>query len=73
MTELQPTAVELRGSKKRSQVLPRKRIVAIAVILLMIAGAAGLTAMIAYRASVNPVIITPATLPPETDDIIADN
>jgi hypothetical protein len=39
----------------------------------MIAGAAGLTAMIAYRASIDPVIIQPATLPPETDDIIVDD
>ena len=73
MTELQPTAIELRGSKNRSKRLPRKRIIAAAAILLMIAGAAGLTAMIAYRASIDPVIIQPATLPPETDDIIVDD
>ncbi len=73
MTELQPTAIELRGSKSRNRRLPRKRIIAAAVIILMIAGAAGLTAMIAYRASIDPVIIQPATLPPETDDIIVDD
>ena len=73
MTELQPTAIELRGSKNRSNRLPRKRIIAVVAILLMIAGAAGLTAMIAYRASIDPVIIQPATLPPETDDIIVDD
>ena len=73
MTELQPTAIELRGSKHRNRRLPRKRIIAAAVIILMIAGAAGLTAMIAYRASIDPVIIQPATLPPETDDIIVDD
>lgn len=73
MTELQPTAIELRGSKNRNRRLPRKRIIAAAVIILMIAGAAGLTAMIAYRASIDPVIIQPATLPPETDDILVDD
>lgn len=73
MTELQPTAIELRGSKNQNRRLPRKRIIAAAVIILMIAGAAGLTAMIAYRASIDPVIIQPATLPPETDDIIVDD
>lgn len=73
MTELQPTAIELRGSNNRSRRLPRKRIIAAAVIILMIAGATGLTAMIAYRASIDPVIIQPATLPPETDDILVDD
>jgi len=87
MTELQPTAIELRGSKNRSNRLPRKRIIAAVAILLMITGsmdaryaiiavnpaAPAIIRRIAYRASIDPVIIQPATLPPETDDIIVDD
>ncbi|HHU37378.1 MAG TPA: hypothetical protein GXZ47_09140 [Treponema sp.] len=73
MTELQPTAIELRGTKSHKFAVSYKRVIAIIAGLLIITAAAAITGMIAYRASVDPVIIQPANLPPETDDILINN
>lgn len=73
MTELQPTAIELRGTKSHKNAVSYKRIIAIIAAVLIMIVAATITGMIAYRSSVNPVIIQPATLPPETDDILINN
>lgn len=73
MTELQPTAIELRGTKKNNYSVSYKRIIAIIASLLIVTVAAAITGVIAYHASVDPVIIQPANLPPETDDILINN
>lgn len=70
MTELQPTEIELTGKKRHPVSLSRKRMVAGIVILFLIAFLIGLTAVMANRASINPGVMQPGTLPPETTEII---
>lgn len=65
MTELQPTEIEFRkkGRKEGKSSLGRIMAILAAVIVLAIAGA--LTVLLAHRASTDPVILEPATLPAE--------
>lgn len=73
MTELQPTEIELTGKKRHPVSLSRRRVVAGIVVILLVAFLIALTAVMANRASINPGVMQPATLPPETTEIIGTN
>jgi hypothetical protein len=65
MTELQPTEIELTAKKKKKPSLSKRKIAAAVLILIFVAAIAGLTVILAHRASRNPQIIQPVVVPAE--------
>lgn len=63
MTELQPTEIELTGKKKSASSLSRRKIIAFVAVVLVCALIAGLTAILAHRASRTPEIIQQGAVP----------
>lgn len=69
MTELQPTEVEFTGTrKKRGKSRSKRKIAAIASIIVIGTALAVLTAILAYQASVAPQILEPTPLNAEMTD-----
>lgn len=63
MTELQPTEIEFKKKGRTGDKPNRGRILAAIAIAVFLAVVAGLTALLAHRASMNPTILEPTTLP----------
>lgn len=64
MTEMQPTEIELTGKKKKTPSVSKRKIVIFALAILILALAAGLTAILANRSSkppTNTMQVAPAT------------
>ena len=65
MTELQPTEIELTGKKRKPDSISKRKVLLFALIIVIVATAAGLTIILANRASKSPDTIQPQTLPAE--------
>ncbi len=63
MTELQPTEIEFKKKGKAAGASNRGKILAFIALAVLLAAVAGLTALLAHRASTDPVILEPTTLP----------
>lgn len=63
MTELQPTEIEFRKKGRERGSSSTKKIAAAVGAALFLLLAAGLTLLLAHRASSDPAILEPSTLP----------
>lgn len=63
MTELQPTEIEFKKKGKTGSAPNRGKILAIIAVAVILAAVAALTVLLAHRASTNPVLLEPTTLP----------
>ncbi|MBN2810925.1 hypothetical protein K7J14_12385 [Treponema zuelzerae] len=63
MTELQPTEIELTNRKKPSAGKPRKRVIFLVSVLVIILIVTVLTGILANQASRDPSIVQPGELP----------
>jgi len=66
MTELQPTEIEFKKKGRAGGPSLRGKIVAAVAVAIVLAILGALTTLLAHRASTDPSILEPATLP--TDD-----